>query len=72
MENTSSLAIWGGAQELLQNRVMTLDEVLDEIAAVKREDIRRVANELISRQKLRMALVGPFGDGASFQALLDS
>ncbi len=72
MENTSSLATWGGAQELLQNRVMTLDEVLDEIAAVKEEDIRRVANELISRQKLRMALVGPFTDEASFQALLDS
>lgn len=72
MEDTRNLAMWVGSQELLRGRVKTLEDVLAEVASVSDEDVRKVANQLIRRDKLRIALVGPAQDGQDFRALLDS
>ena len=70
MESTSNLAVWGGGQELLLDRVKSVEEVVEELATVEADDVQRVARQLVSRDKLRMALVGPVQDEKGFQALL--
>jgi predicted Zn-dependent peptidase len=59
MDDTRHLASWIGGQEALHDRVYTLDEALDAIAAVTASDVRRIAGELFRDEGLRMAVVAP-------------
>jgi predicted Zn-dependent peptidase len=59
MENSRNVAGWFGAQEILTGRIMTLDEVTQEIEAVTGDDIKRVARSLFTTSKLNLAIVGP-------------
>lgn len=70
MEDTRSVASWIGAQELLLDRILTVDEVVEKVDEVSAEDIRRVANELLVSEKLNLAVVGPFKTDGAFQKLL--
>jgi predicted Zn-dependent peptidase len=59
MEETRHVAAWIGGQEALHDRVLTIDEALDAIAAVSAEDVQRVAGALIDDKALRLAAVAP-------------
>ena len=53
------MASFLGGQEALHDRVLTVDEALDAIAAVSAEDIQRVAGAIIRDDGLRLAAVAP-------------
>jgi predicted Zn-dependent peptidase len=59
LEDTRHLASWVGGQEALHDRVLTLDEALEAVAAVTAADVRRVAGALFSDDALRLAVVAP-------------
>ncbi len=59
MDDTRHLASWIGGQEALHDRVYTLDEALEAVERVGAEDVRRVADELVHDERLRMAVVAP-------------
>jgi predicted Zn-dependent peptidase len=63
MDETRHLASWIGGQEALHDRVLTLEEALEEIARVSAADIRRVAGELFRDDVLRLAVVAPARHG---------
>ncbi|MBI4233488.1 MAG: insulinase family protein [Chloroflexi bacterium] len=70
MEDTRSVAFWGGAQEALLNRVLTTDEVVARLDAVTREEVQRVANHLLVPERLNLAVVGPYRSDRRFASLL--
>ena len=70
LEDTSSVANWCGAQELMLNRIYSPDEVLDDVLAVTAGDIQELADELFRDDYLRLAVIGPYDDGAIFEELL--
>jgi len=70
MEDTRSVASWVGAQELLTERIRTVDEVVSIIDAITAEDLQRVAHDLLATEKLNLAVVGPFAGEERFRALL--
>ncbi len=59
MEDTRSVSGWMGGQELLTDRILTVDEVVSIVDAITASDIQRVARELFLTSKLNLALVGP-------------
>ncbi len=59
MDETRHLASWIGGQEALHDRVMTLEEALEAVAAVTAVDLRRLAGQLFVDDGLRMAVVAP-------------
>jgi len=59
MDDTRHLASWVGGQEAMHDRVLTLDEALEAVAAVRADDVRRLAGELFTDEALRMAVVAP-------------
>ena len=67
MEDTRSVAMWQGGQELLLNRVSSVDEVVAAIEAVTLDDVNRVARELVDEKRLNLAVVGPFKDDAQLR-----
>jgi predicted Zn-dependent peptidase len=70
MEDTRSVAGWLGSQELLLGEILTVDEVVERIDAVTRDDIVRVGHELLRPGRATIAAVGPFEDGSVFEGLV--
>jgi predicted Zn-dependent peptidase len=59
LEETRHLAGWVGGQEALHEKVLTLDEALDAIAAVDASGVQTVAQRLVRDEALRMSVVAP-------------
>jgi predicted Zn-dependent peptidase len=62
MEDSFAVASWVGRQEVLEERVRSVDEVLQEIDGVTAADIQRVAGRLLQQEKLNLAVVGPYDE----------
>ncbi len=72
LEDTRAVSGWLGAQELLLDRVLTVDDVLARIDAVAAEDVTRVMNAYFRPEQAVLAAVGPFEDTALFEGLVGS
>ena len=59
MDDTRHVASWIGGQEALHDRVLTLDEALEAIAAVDAVAIQELATQLFHDDALRLAAVAP-------------
>jgi predicted Zn-dependent peptidase len=70
MEDTRSVAGWMGGQELLNGKILTVDEVVAIVDAITASEIQRVARELFLTSKLSLALVGPARNKGRLQKLL--
>jgi predicted Zn-dependent peptidase len=71
LESPQGLMMFGLRKEVLEHRLPDPDEVLSGIDAVGSEDVARVASELISSDRFRLAVIGPFDDPTRFEPLLD-
>jgi predicted Zn-dependent peptidase len=71
LESPQGLMMFGMRREVLERNAPEPEAVLAGLNAVTREDISRVAAELITPERLRLAVIGPFDDPARFEKLLD-
>jgi predicted Zn-dependent peptidase len=71
LEDNSGLAHWLGSQELLTNRIQTVDEIIAQVDAVTADDVQRVSQVVFDPALLRLAIVGPTTDGKALEDLLD-
>jgi predicted Zn-dependent peptidase len=62
-EAPQGLIMYGLNREVLEGHALEPDELLAQIDAVTSEDVHRVAQELIARDKLHLAVIGPFDEG---------
>lgn len=67
MEDSFAVASWIGRQEILEGRVLSVDEVLASVDAVTSEDVQRVAQRLFQQHKLNLAVVGPYDNSQEEQ-----
>jgi predicted Zn-dependent peptidase len=70
MEENRHVASWLGTQEILNNRILTVDDVVAIIEAVTAEDIRKIAKELMISDLLKLAVVGPVNRDEPLEVLL--
>jgi zinc protease len=70
LEDSSSMTQWYVGQELLTNSMQTPDEKLKKIMAVTREDVARVAQDVLRPSRASLAVIGPFKDKEHFLSLL--
>jgi predicted Zn-dependent peptidase len=70
MESTLNVAEEFGLRELLEKRVLSVEEVVTLIDRVTEDDIFRVATRLFKTEKLNLSLIGPFDDENRFLKLL--
>lgn len=69
-EDSRSVALGYGADELLEGKVRTQEEVLEEVDKVTAKDVKRVAQFLVTNSRLNLALIGPFKDRGKFEKIL--
>jgi predicted Zn-dependent peptidase len=70
LESSRNVAAWLGAQELLTSRILTTDEVISLVESVTIEDLKRVAQQLLTSEKLNLAIVGPVKEEKPLAKLL--
>src|SRR5690606_37745191 len=63
MEDSQSVAYWYGMRQLLDDKLETPEEVVKRVEAVSLDQVRQVGEQLIQQDELRLALIGPFGEG---------
>jgi predicted Zn-dependent peptidase len=70
LESSDAIATFVGAQEILTNKILTLEEKFAKIEAVTVDDIYKVARDIFQPKKLNLALIGPFKNKKKFDKLL--
>jgi predicted Zn-dependent peptidase len=70
MEDTFANAQWFGQQEVLDQKVLTVDEFVEELDAVTSTDVQEVSQRLFAAEQLNLAIVGPFKKEENFGARL--
>ncbi len=70
MEDTRDVAGWTGGQEILTGRILSVDQVTKKIDAVTAGDIKKLAEELLVGEQLRLAVVGPVKKEEHLEELL--
>ena len=70
MEDSRSVAGWMGGQEILTERILSVDQVVSIIDAITAEELRQLAQELLVTSQLRLAVVGPVADDEPLEELL--
>ena len=69
-ESPNGLLLFGLRREILEGRAAEPAELLAGLDAVTVDDVHRVAQDVIGGQGLRLAVIGPFDDAATFERLL--
>lgn len=70
LEDSGRVASRYSGQLLLEKKIRTPQETVKLIDKITPDDIQRVAREILSPEKLNLAIVGPFKDKARFKKLL--
>jgi predicted Zn-dependent peptidase len=69
-ESPQSLLMFGLRREVLEGKALEPRRILAELDKVTAKDVQRVAQDLIDRKKLHLAVIGPFDDESRFRDLL--
>jgi predicted Zn-dependent peptidase len=69
-ETSESWADFYGFQELLHQDIKTIKQLEKEIRAVTVKDIKRVLKQVIKKETLNLAIIGPHNNPAKFKKLL--
>lgn len=69
-ESTNFLAQYFGTNFVLDGKIETFDEYLENIDKVTREDIQSIAKELFQKNRYNLQIIGPFKEKDKFESLL--
>ncbi|MFC2022009.1 M16 family metallopeptidase [Chloroflexota bacterium] len=70
MEDTRNVAGWMGGQEILTERILSVNQVVSIIDAITAAELKDLAQELLVGDHLRLAVVGPVTDDEPLEELL--
>lgn len=69
-EASDAQASFYGAQELLEKKILTPDQIYAKINKVTVKDVLEVSKDIFRPEKLNLALIGPFKDKEKFKKIL--
>jgi predicted Zn-dependent peptidase len=70
MEDSGAVAGWIGTGETLLPRILTVDEVIERLDAVTRDELLDVARRYLTPAAARLAVLGPFRSRSRFERAL--
>lgn len=71
LESSDALVSFYGIRELLEHKILTIEQVFAKIDDVTTQDVQKLANEIFQPEKLNLALIGPFRKKEKFEKLLE-
>ncbi len=70
LESSDSQAFFYGAQELLEGKIMTPQEIFVKIDKITSEDILKVSKNIFKEKSLNLSLIGPISNELKIKKLL--
>jgi predicted Zn-dependent peptidase len=70
LEDTRAVAGWHGGQELLNDKIMDVDDVIRIIDRITPKELHELAQTIFTPDWLHLAAVGPFKSESRFKKLL--
>ncbi len=70
MEDSRNVAGWVGGQEILTERILSIDQVVSIIDAITADKLKQLARELLVGSQLRLAVVGRVAEDEPLEELL--
>jgi predicted Zn-dependent peptidase len=70
LETSQGLVMFGLRREVLESKTPDPAEIVAALDKVTVDDVSRVANDVIAKQGLNLAVIGPFDDADRFEKLL--
>jgi predicted Zn-dependent peptidase len=70
LEDSQNVALWLGSQELLRQQILDIDEVISIVDALTTDELKEVAQEILTDNGLNLAIVGPVKKEKSLLSLL--
>jgi len=70
LESSDALASFYAGQELLTNRILTLQEECAKIDKVKAYEVRVLAKEIFKKESLNLAVIGPHKNEEALKKLM--
>jgi len=70
MEDSRVVAGWAGGQEILTGRILSVEQVVSIIDAITADELQQLARELLTGDRLRLAVVGPIKNDEPLEELL--
>jgi predicted Zn-dependent peptidase len=58
-EDTQSVALWYGSQEILLQQILDIDDVISIVDAITADQLREVAQNILTDGGLSLAITGP-------------
>jgi predicted Zn-dependent peptidase len=70
LEDSRHVASWNGGQEVLTGQVRTVDEVVAILDSITAPDMRKLARQMIVKDRLRLAIIGPVKRSKTLEGLI--
>ncbi len=70
LEDSAEVAVWYGKIKLFLDRLISPEEKIKKIKQIKKQDLQRVANKILKRKTINLAIIGPFRDRQPFLQVL--
>jgi predicted Zn-dependent peptidase len=70
MEDSENIANYLGKQEILTGKISSPKEKIKKIKQVSAKDIAKAAKDIIKKEKINLAVIGPFKDAKMFEELI--
>jgi predicted Zn-dependent peptidase len=70
MEDSENIANYFGRQEILTGKIVEPKEKIKKIKQVSVDEVNRVAKDIIKKEKINLAIIGPFEDVKMFKKLI--
>jgi len=58
-EDSRNVALWYGSQEILMRQILDIDDVISVVDAITTDEIKEVAEEILTASGLNLAVTGP-------------
>ncbi|MGB9743480.1 MAG: M16 family metallopeptidase [Minisyncoccales bacterium] len=70
LESSDAQASFYGLQEILENKILTPEQIFREVDKITPNDMLKLAKEIFQPARLNLAIIGPFKEKEYFQKLL--
>ena len=71
LEDTSRIATFLASQIFYQGDALSIEEILEKIEEVKLGDVKRVSKDIFKKEKLNLAVIGPYENREKFDKILE-
>jgi len=66
-EDSQNVALWYGGQEILTQQILDIDDVISIVDAITIDELKEVAEEIITDSGLNLAVIGPIKEEESYR-----